>query len=96
MIRTRVSRLSAAEARDYANRLGHDPFLVGLFTLVANEQMYAKHKAIQDLYEEERTERTSLWKDVSRLKLQIPESAQQYLSAHRKSSILAQDMGDAL
>ncbi|MCK4342538.1 MAG: hypothetical protein KAY37_12535 [Phycisphaerae bacterium] len=60
-----------------------------------SKQTYAKHKAIQDLYEEERCERTALWKDVSRLRLQFPESAQQYLSAHRKASILDDDPGGA-
>ena len=60
----------------------------------SSKQMYAKHKAIQDLYEEERTERTALWKDISRLKMQFPETAQEYLSAHRKGSILAQEPGD--
>lgn len=61
----------------------------------SSKQMYAKHKAIQDLYEQERTERTTLWKDVSRLRTLLPESAQQYLAAHRKMSILAGDPGDA-
>jgi hypothetical protein len=51
---------------------------------VSARQHYAKHKAIQGLYEQEREERVNLWKDVSRLKLGLPESAQQYLSAHRK------------
>ena len=61
---------------------------------VSAKQHYAKHKAIQDLYEQERTERTSLWKDISRLKLQIPESAQLYLAAYRKVSVLAEGRGD--
>ncbi len=61
----------------------------------SSKQMYAKHKAIKDLYEQERGERTALWKDVSRLRMQIPESAQLYLGAHRKMSILAQEPGDA-
>ena len=61
----------------------------------SSKQTYAKHKAIQDLYEEERVERTALWKDVSRLRIQFPESAQQYLSAHRKRLILADNPGDA-
>ena len=60
-----------------------------------SKQMYARHKAIQDLYEQQREERTTLWKDVSRLRMQIPESAQLYLGAHRKMSILAADPGDA-
>jgi hypothetical protein len=56
-----------------------------------SRQMYAKHKAIQDLYEQERT---TLWKEISRLRTQMPESAQAYLSAHRKVSVLTQEPGD--
>ena len=61
----------------------------------SSKQMYARHKAIRDLYEQEQMEETTLWKDISRLKVLIPESAQQYLSAYRKSSVLAQEPGDA-
>jgi hypothetical protein len=39
MIRGKIPRLSAVEAREYAARLNHDPFLVGLFTLIASEGM---------------------------------------------------------
>lgn len=42
MIRTRVPHLSVAEAQDYANRLSHDPFLVGLFAIMADQQMDAQ------------------------------------------------------
>lgn len=59
-------------------------------------QHYAKHKAIQDLYAQEREERVNLWRDVSRLKLQLPESAQGYLAAHRKVSALNAGLGDLL
>jgi hypothetical protein len=58
-----------------------------------SRQHYAKHKAIQGLYEQERLERTALWKDISRLKTMLPESAQQYLAAHRKMSVLASEPG---
>ena len=61
-----------------------------------SKQTYAKHKAIQDLYEEERVEKTTLWKDISRLRMQLPESAQLYLSAYRKGAILDQESGDEL
>jgi hypothetical protein len=54
----------------------------------SSRQHYAKHKAIQGLYEQERLERTALWKDVSRLRTLLPESAQQYLSADRKVAAL--------
>ena len=60
----------------------------------SSKQTYAKHKAIQGLYEEERAERTSLWKDVSRLRTLMAESAHSYLGAYRKSSILDQGPGD--
>lgn len=39
MIRRKASRLSPTEAREYATRLDHDPFLVGLFTQLIDEQM---------------------------------------------------------
>jgi hypothetical protein len=55
-----------------------------------SKQMYARHKAFQGLYEQERLERTELWKDVSRLRGLIPESAQLYLAASRKRSILGE------
>jgi len=58
-------------------------------------QMETKHKAIQGLYEQQRGERTTLWKDVSRLKSMIPESAQLYLTAHRRQAILRQESGDS-
>ena len=61
----------------------------------SSKQHYAKHKAIQGLYEEERLERVNLWRDVSRIKQLLPESAQQYLAAHRKVSVLAENRGDA-
>ncbi len=42
LIRSKVPRLSELEARDCAKRLNHDPFLVGLFMLLANERMDAQ------------------------------------------------------
>ena len=56
---------------------------------------YSVSKRMNDLYQEQREERTNLWRDVSRLKLQLPENAQQYLAAYRKVSILEDDQGDA-
>jgi hypothetical protein len=41
MIRVKVPNLSPVAAREYAMRLHHDPFLVGLFTLMADERMDA-------------------------------------------------------
>lgn len=59
-----------------------------------SRQHYAKHKAIQDLYAQEREERVNLWRDVSKLRLLLPESAQSYLAAHRKMTALNLPAGD--
>ena len=57
---------------------------------------YSVSKRLNDLYQEQREERVNLWRDVSRLRLQLPENAQQYLSAYRKVSILEDYKGDAI
>jgi hypothetical protein len=57
---------------------------------------YSVNKRLDGLYSEQREERTNLWRDISRLKLQLPEAAQNYLSAYRKVSILDDDKGDTL
>ena len=59
-----------------------------------SKERYSLTKRLQELYQLQREERTSLWQDVSRLKQQLPETAQQYLSAHRKVSILNDENGD--
>lgn len=65
-------------------------------TLVANQrQMYSVTKQVQKIYEQQREERINLWRDVSRLKLGLPETLQLYLSSYRKASILKDDPGDA-
>ncbi len=56
---------------------------------------YSVSKRMNELYQEQRLERVNLWRDVSRLRLELPENAQQYLSAYRKVSILEDDKGDA-
>ncbi|GMU24936.1 MAG: hypothetical protein AMXMBFR13_50070 [Phycisphaerae bacterium] len=73
----------------------------GLFRQVAaqgtpadNRQQYSANKAIQGVYEQKRMERQNLWRDVSRLRLALPESAQQYLTAYRKVSALESYRGD--
>ena len=48
----------------------------------------------QELYEQMRLERVTLWKDISRLKQSLPEVAQNYLAAYRKVAILEDDGGD--
>ena len=60
-----------------------------------SRQHYAKHKALAGLYEEQRRERADLWRDVSRLRLALPETAQLYLTAYRKLAILEGAGGDA-
>ena len=55
---------------------------------------YSVNKRLDKLYIEQRDERVNLWRDISRLKLQLPETAQQYLSAYRKVSILEDTEGD--
>lgn len=59
-----------------------------------SKQFYSRHKRIQELYQEQREERVNLWKDVSRLRLELPESAQNYVSAHRKVQALETTAGD--
>ena len=54
------------------------------------------HRMLQAFYQQQREERLKLWQDVSRLKLLLPESAQQYLSAYRKVAILKDAEGDAV
>ncbi len=58
-------------------------------------QQYAAHKRTQDVYEQKRTERVNLWRDVARARQVIPESAQQYLAAYRTVIILEGDPGDS-
>ena len=60
-----------------------------------SKEMYGLNKSISEFYQQQRNERVNLWRDVSRLRLQFPENAQQYLSAYRKVSILEDDKGDA-
>ncbi|MHC4103339.1 MAG: hypothetical protein ACYSR9_00255 [Planctomycetota bacterium] len=55
---------------------------------------YSVNKRLDGLYSEQREERTNLWRDISKLKLLIPENAQNYLSAYRKVSILEDKKGD--
>ena len=65
-------------------------------TLVANQkQQYSVTKQVQKIYDMQRDERINLWRDVSRLKLELPETAQQYLTAYRKVALLKENEGDA-
>ena len=61
----------------------------------ANEkQRYSVNKMMQKLYEEHRSERVNLWRDVSRVRANLPELVQQYLAGYRKLSLLDDLRGD--
>ena len=62
----------------------------------ASEEKYAMYeRRLQELHRDQRAERVTLWRDESRLRQELPESAQQYLSASRKIDIIADMDGDA-
>lgn len=63
---------------------------------LSSREAYSMNKSLREFYEQQRDERVRLWQDVSRLKLALPEQAQQYLSAYRKVSILEGSEGDGL
>lgn len=52
-------------------------------------------KTLQNLYTQEREERVTLWRDVARIRAELPEAAQTYLSAHRKLQLLDIPGGEA-
>jgi hypothetical protein len=54
---------------------------------------YSVSKRLDKLYKDQRDERVSLWQDISKLKLLLPENAQLYLAAYRKSYILEDSKG---
>ncbi|MBN2269961.1 MAG: hypothetical protein JXN61_05060 [Sedimentisphaerales bacterium] len=56
---------------------------------------YSVNKRLDGLYRDQRAERVNLWKDISKLRLALPENAQSYLTAYRKLSILEDSQGDA-
>ena len=58
------------------------------------KEQYTVGKRLQALYADQRAERVTAWKDISRLKQSLPEVAQQYLAAFRKVSILEDTKGD--
>jgi hypothetical protein len=53
------------------------------------------HARLQDLYRQQRDERTALWRDVSRLRASLPESMQRYLAATHRASLLDCPEGEA-
>ena len=70
----------------YASEAYHGP--------PSDQQFESLHRRIQDLYQQQRDERVNMWRDVSRLRLGLPDSIQQYLSAHRKLGVLNDPLGD--
>ena len=54
---------------------------------------YSLNKNMQKLYQQQRDERVNLWRDISRLKQALPESAQGYLTAYRKVLVLDDSTG---
>jgi hypothetical protein len=61
----------------------------------ASEEQHALYqRRRQELKAEQRAERVTFWRDVSRLRERLPESAQQYLSAFRKIELLDDIGGD--
>lgn len=60
------------------------------------EQYVIYDRRMQDLRADKRAERVSLWRDVSRIRDRIPESAQQYLSTLRKIELLDDVDGDLI
>lgn len=62
----------------------------------STEQHYILGKRLQQLYADQRAERVSLWKDVSRLRQALPEHVQGYLGALRKLQVLQDSPGDAM
>ena len=57
---------------------------------------YSLNKNIQRLYTQQMDERVNLWRDVSRIRQSLPESAQQYLAAVRKNTVMDDNTGDTL
>ena len=62
---------------------------------VASDRVYySLNKNLSRLYEQQMNERVKLWQDISKLRRELPEVAQMYLSAMRKSDIFKDDSGD--
>ena len=63
----------------------------------ATQEQYAIYeRRMQDLRADKRAERVTLWRDASRLRERIPESAQNYLSTLRKLELLNDTDGDLI
>ena len=60
----------------------------------SDEKSALYQRRITDLHADQRGERVRFWSDISRVRQLVPPSAQQYLSALRKSQILNLDGSD--
>ncbi len=95
-------RYEIYERQLYEIELGKCGAMNALYTAEAlhgpadSQQFDTRHKRIEELYAQARDERTSLWKDVSRLRLLLPEIAQSYLGARRRIEALDGSTGDLL
>lgn len=58
------------------------------------EQISALYQTLQRLEAEQRGERITLWRDISRLRLELPDHAREYLAALRKEDLLNLPRGD--
>ena len=54
----------------------------------SSKQIYSLNKRLDDLYSQQRDERLNLWRDVTKIRLFVPEQAQSYLSSYRKVAML--------
>lgn len=61
----------------------------------SDRQLDNLQKTLQNLYTQEREERVSLWRDVARIRAELPEAAQTYLTAQRKLQLLNTPGGGA-
>lgn len=60
----------------------------------SDRQLDNLHKTLQNLYGQQREERVSLWRDLSRVRATVPEAVQLYLSAWRKRALLDDAEGE--
>ncbi|MDD5134564.1 MAG: hypothetical protein PHP01_04035 [Phycisphaerae bacterium] len=96
------SRYQIYETNMYQLELGKCYALNSIFSVEAerggvsmsSREAYSVSKSLREFYEQQRDERRSLWADVSKLKLLLPEQAQSYLSSYRKLAILDGLEGD--
>ena len=58
------------------------------------EQISTLYQVLQRLEAEQRSERITLWRDISRLRLELPDHAREYLAALRKEDLLSVPRGD--